>query len=122
MASADLIFNGKTTTIQCNENDKMEEILNKFCIKMEKNINELYFLYDGHIIEVNKTFKEVANSLDKQRKKISILVTDNKDTIYPKKDSNLKKSNILSVQNVMIQLELTFKISKLNYMAVKMVI
>ena len=95
MASADLIFNGNTTTIQFNENDKIEKILNKFCIKIEKNINELYFLYNGHIIEANKTFKEVANSEDKQRKKISILVTDNKSTIYPNKDSNLKKSKYI---------------------------
>jgi len=95
MASTDLIFNGKITTIQCNENDKIEEILNKFCTKIEKNINELYFLYNGHIIEANKTFKEVANSEDKQRKKISVLVTNNKSTIYPNKDSNLKKSKYI---------------------------
>ena len=99
MASVDFIYNGITTTsIQCNENDKIDEILNKFCIKVEQNPDDLLFLYGGDILKVNKTnktFNEIANKEDKNRKKISILVTDDKIIINENKDSNSKKSEFI---------------------------
>ena len=67
MVKVELIFNGTKTDIQCNENERLETILNRFCIKAEKNKGELRFLYGGNIVEENKTFNEVANSDDKQR-------------------------------------------------------
>ncbi len=93
MASVDIIFNGITTTIQCKENEYIEEILKRFCLKVDQNKEEISFIYGGDIIKENKTFDEVANSEDKQRKKMSILVTSNKTTIYKK--SNLKKSKYI---------------------------
>ena len=93
MASVDIIFNGITTTIQCKENEYIEEILKRFCLKVDQNKEEISFIYGGDIIKENKTFNEVANSEDKQRKKMSILVTSNKTTIYKK--SNLKKSKYI---------------------------
>ena len=95
MASVDLIFNGNTTTVQCNENETIEEILIKFGNKAQKNTSELSFLYGGQIIDVNKTFNETANSQDKERKKITILVTDIKNTVDQNQDLNLKKSKYI---------------------------
>ena len=96
MASVDFIYNGmNTTSIQCNENDKIDEILNKFCIKVGQKSDDLLFLYGGEVLEVNKTFNEIANKEDKMRKKISILVTDDKIIINENKDSNSKKSEFI---------------------------
>ena len=91
MAKAEFIGNGTITIIQCNENDKLEEIIKKYCIKTEKNKEEMTFLYGGHIIDDQKTFNEIANLEDKQRKQISILINDNKT--YKKKE--LKKSKYI---------------------------
>ena len=94
MASIDLLFNGATTTIQCNENDIIKEILNKFCIKVGQNMKDLCFLYGGGIIELDKTFYQVASSEDKKRKKLSIIVTNNKTSIN--QNSNSKKSKYIT--------------------------
>ncbi len=48
MALAEIIFNGLATNIQCNENEKIEEILKRFCLKVNKN-KEGMFLSLIHI-------------------------------------------------------------------------
>ena len=90
MATVELLFNGATTTIQCKENDTIKEILDKFCVKVGQNIKDLCFLYGGKIIELNKTFYEVASVEDKKRKIMSIIVTDNETA--KNENSHLKKS------------------------------
>ena len=89
MVEVEFNLNGIITLIQCKKNEKMEEILKRFCIKVEKNKDELCFLYEGNIIEEKKTFNEIANIEDKQRKKISILIKENKSIID--KNINIKK-------------------------------
>ena len=46
----EIIFNykGNTTIIQCNKEEKMKEIFNKFKQKTGIDINSLYFLYSGN--------------------------------------------------------------------------
>ena len=91
MAKAEFIGKETTIIIQCNENDKLEEIIEKYCLKIKKDKEEMTFLYGGHIIDEQKTFNEIANLEDKQRKQISILINDNKT--YKKKE--LKKSKYI---------------------------
>ena len=93
MALAEIIFNGLATNIQCNENEKIEEILKRFCLKVNKNKEGMFFLYGGNIIDESKKFDEIANTEDKKRKKISILVTENRSTIS--QNCNLKKSKYI---------------------------
>ena len=45
-------FNGKETILQCNINDKLLNICNKFVNKISIDINRLYFLYEG--LEISK--------------------------------------------------------------------
>ena len=93
MSTAELNFNGIITVIQCNENEKMKEIIKRYCIKAEKNKEEINFLYGGNIIDENKTFNELASSEDKKRKKISILVNDLKSRLN--QNNNLKQSKYI---------------------------
>ena len=71
MIEVEFIFNGIKTIIQYNINEKMNNIYNKYLTKIGKNINDIYFIYDGNKIEENLndlTFNEFANNIDKNRK------------------------------------------------------
>ena len=78
---ADAIFNyeGIETTIQCNLNDKMKDIINRFLIKIGKKEDNFYYLYNGSKINKELTFNDQANDLDKNRKKMNIIVNKNEE-------------------------------------------
>ena len=77
----EVIFNyeGINTIIQCNINDKMKDIINRFLIKIRKNENDnnLLYIYGANIINYELTFIQQANELDKNRNKMNILVKSN---------------------------------------------
>ena len=79
----EVIFNyeGINTIIQCNINDKMKEIINRFLIKIGKNENDnnLLYIYDANIINYELTFIQQANEIDKNRNKMNILVKSKND-------------------------------------------
>ena len=86
---AEVIFNyeGTEIKIQCNIDDKIHNIINKFLVKIgnkENNLNFLY-LYGGNSIKKELTFKQQANEIDKKRNKMNIVVN--------KLDENKKKLN-----------------------------
>ena len=74
MAEAIFSFKGNNTTIQCILGDKMKDICLKFSFKINIDINSLYFLYGGEKINLNLTFEQLANSIDKNKKIMNILV------------------------------------------------
>ena len=81
MAEIIFIFEGTYISIQCNINQKMKEICTQFCSKIKLNINSLTFLYGEKILNLDKTFNEIA-----KENKIKILVfnNDNDNEICPK--------------------------------------
>ena len=79
MAEAIFNYEGINTTIQCEINEKMKDIINRFLIKLEKKENNLYYLYNGTQINYELTFNEQANDIDKNRKQINIIVTKSED-------------------------------------------
>ena len=79
MAEAILNYEGINTTIQCEINEKMKDIINRFLIKLEKKENNLYYLYNGTQIDYELTFNEQANDIDKNRKQMNIIVTKSED-------------------------------------------
>ena len=80
---AEVIFNYEESNIiiQCNINDKMEDIIKRFLIKIIKNENDnnLLYIYNGNIINYDLTFIQQANELDKERNKMNIIVKSNDD-------------------------------------------
>ena len=54
-------FEGNKIEMQCSNEDKMKDICIKLAIKIDKNINNLYFLYDGNIINLELKYKERNN-------------------------------------------------------------
>ena len=90
MPLVEFIYEGITTIIQCNPNDKLKDIFLNFANKTQTDINKLVFLYSGGLINGELTFLESANSEDKLRNKMSILVNKIED------DSTIKKTIIKS--------------------------
>ena len=77
MTSIYFTYQNKITIIQCNENDIVKDIFERFCNKTGLNINLIYFLYDGNTnINTQVTIGELANKEDKIRKSMNILVNE----------------------------------------------
>ena len=57
-AKAIFICNGNKIIIKCNKEETMKDICNKFCLKVEKNIENLSFFYNSSKIDYNLTFNE----------------------------------------------------------------
>ena len=85
---AEVIFNyeGIETIIQCNINDKMKDIINKYLIKIKKEKDNLYYLYNGNKINKELTFNEQANDLDKNRNKMNIIVNNTNEDLNKKNE------------------------------------
>ena len=73
MAEIEFNFEGNITIIQCNINDRMEDIINLFLIRTNNNQN-FYYLYNGSRINNDLTFNEQANEIDRNRMKMNVLV------------------------------------------------
>ena len=114
MAEIEFIFNSIKTTIQCNINEKMKNICKRLAMKINKDINEIYFIYDGNKLNENLlelTFIENAKNIDKERKKMNLLVYEInikteknkrviKEIICPECDENFR----ININNYKIQL------------------
>ena len=59
-----------------SEETAIGEIFKTFCAKENIDINSIYFLYNGNKINATLKFNEIANSFDKERKKMNILAMD----------------------------------------------
>jgi len=88
MSSVIFIFNGVETNIQCLKNEKMKEICNKYISKIQSNINDIYFIYGSNKLNLELTFDEIANEVDRDRNIMNILVYEYKII----KNDGLKKS------------------------------
>ena len=88
---AEVIFNyeGANTSVQCEIYSKMENVIKKFLSKIEQKEDNYYYLYNGNSINKELTFNEQANEIDKNRKKMNIIV-------YNIKEDETKKSEIIS--------------------------
>ena len=112
MANVYFLYNGSEYNIQCKEEDKMEDIINKFLNKCNQKKDSVYFLYSGKQLDDDLIFIEAANNLDKISKVMKIQAFD---TLIEKESSSLKKSkNIICpecFETAHISIDNTFKIS-----------
>ena len=77
MVEIEFSYRGINTTVQCNPEEKFKDILQKLSTKIDINLNSVFYLYSGSVIQnKEKTFIEIANNLDKERKKMNIQITD----------------------------------------------
>ena len=86
MAQIEFIYNGMTTIILCRYIEKFEDILQKLSSKIKIDLDSVYFLYSGKVIN-NKTLTigKIINSLDKLSNRMSIQIVD----IENKEENNI---------------------------------
>ena len=77
MAEIEFIFNNIKLNIQCNINEKMKDICNRFAISIGKDINKIIFIYDGKVLNedlLELSFIKNVKDIDRERKKINLFV------------------------------------------------
>ena len=106
------IYEGFNTIIQCKEDEKMKKIIDRFLIKINPSNTNLFYIYNGTKINFDLTFNEQANDIDKNRKKMNVIVTKrdeekkgineiiSKDIICPECRRNI----LLKIKNYKINL------------------
>ena len=95
MAEVEFLYNGTKTIIQCKETDILSSIIQQFLLKSQKNIENIYFLYNGKVLNKNVSFSEEANNHDKQRKKMNIIVNDKDTNIEIDNNSYIKTKYVI---------------------------
>ena len=76
MKETKIIFtlNEVNTTIKCSKDDKMDDICQRYSMEINKNKDNLIFLYEGKKINSALNFKEHANNIDKNNNEMKISV------------------------------------------------
>ena len=67
-------YDGNEIVIQCQNEEKIKNISQRFADKANINLNELYFLYNSNIVNLELTFKQLVNIEDKRTNKMNIIV------------------------------------------------
>ena len=106
MAEAIFNYNGVNTVIQCNLEEKMKDIMNKFTNKIQKDLNSLNFLYGGEKLKEDLKFKDLIRNSNNN--KINILV-------YSINEINENKSIIKSKDIICPECKENCKIKLDNY-------
>ena len=77
MAKVVFTFENEEIIIECNIKDKMKDIFIKFSSKVQKDLNKLYFIYNGNIIKDEMEYDQILNEEDKKRNIMNIIVYEN---------------------------------------------
>ena len=87
MSEVKIIINykGIITTALCSIDDKIEDIFKTIENNIQKKTNELFFCYNGIVIDINKKFSEIINKIDKERKEMDIIAFNIQSTIIDDK-------------------------------------
>ena len=76
MNKVEFCFNDVKFFVQCNNDDKMKDIIAKFLSKSGQTKNSVFFLYNGRIINDELVFNKCANSLDRSRNYMNVIVLE----------------------------------------------
>jgi len=71
----DFIYNEDLIKIQCKRNEYIIDIFKKYLFKINKDINDIYFIYNGNKINAELKLEEINN----KDNEIKILVSDIND-------------------------------------------
>jgi len=111
-----VIFNYKGSNIEiyCNEEEKMRNIINILSNKIEYNINNIYFTYNGNKINEELKIKEIINEEDKKRNIINILINENDKSQIIENKNEIKEIICPECkENILIKIE-DYKINLYN--------
>ena len=98
-------FENKDVTVQCPKNIKMKDICQKYSQNIGHDIDSLYFLYEGNVINLESSFEDLVLPNDKVNNKIKILVSkkENEKNYCPfcnvKTELKTKEIEIINLSN-----------------------
>ena len=94
MIDIDFHYDGSVIPFQSQKEEIMKNIINNFCRNESINISQVFFLYDGKIIDEKLPLKSLINRDDKQRKKMNILILLNSEKNKNNNSSRKTKQTI----------------------------
>ena len=68
MAEIIFIYEGNQIKIQCDKNQKMNEMCSKLSKKINMNLNSLIFIYGGSQLNLDKKLNEITKENKKKSK------------------------------------------------------
>ena len=75
MVEIEFNFNQSLTNIQANLDEKFQDVINKYLQKSSLESGSVYFLLNGKPINPNESIESHMSNLDKENKRMKILVT-----------------------------------------------
>ena len=100
------VYQTINTVIDTNPNTKIKISKESSLKKINKDITNLHFLYNGEKINKDLTFDQLANNLDKERKEMNILVEEISSTYA--KEKEMKSKEVIcpkSNENILLNLK-----------------
>ena len=97
MIQIEFNYKGQLINVQCNEKEKIKNIYSRFCSKAQLDINKIYFIYSGSVLNEELTIESVINQFDNSRKKMNIIV-DLKYGQINNKNNLIKSEQIICPQ------------------------
>ena len=85
-------YNSSTYIINCQKDDLMLKICKRFSLEIDVELNKLYFLYNGTIINYLLTYNDQANNEDKEGGTMNVLAYLDED----ENGNNENKNMIIS--------------------------
>ena len=84
-------YNDQDYYIQCKNDEKMGNIISKILNKLEKNNNDIIFLYNGIKVNEELTFDECANEIDRDNNQMCLIIIKKEHEII---NNNIENNNI----------------------------
>ena len=97
-------YNSSTYIINCQKDDLMLKICKRFSLEIDIELNKLYFLYNGTIINYLLTYNDQANNEDKEGGTMNVLAYLDEDENGNNENKNMiisKRYNLSKVQRYM---------------------
>ena len=89
MSQAEFNYDGNITIIQCNKNEKMGEIFKRFVTKTQIDINTVFFLFEGNLINEELIFEKYISGEEKMKILVYRKGTDPDPIPTKKKSKNI---------------------------------
>ena len=87
MINVELIYEGQSTFIQSNSEEKMKDIFQKFSTKLQVDTDSLYFIYGGNVINKDSTLSQLIGPSSKDTITILVYQTNGPDDVINPNDS-----------------------------------
>jgi hypothetical protein len=88
-------FESENIVIQANLEDKMIDVINKYITKTSLDIENIYFLYNGFYLEKDLVVNKIISDVNRQEKKMTILVN-----LFDCEKENKKESVVISKETI----------------------